>query len=474
MHLGILIRIFRSHALLIFSILAITMLSAIAGSFLIDKVYKSSTELHVDVRSSDPITGQPIYTQQSPQQYLATQVEIIKSERVIRRVIDSLGLANHPLMQRIWAEKYDSAGDIRGSIAAELHKGLSVSPSIDGSTLSLTFGSTDPSLAADVVNAFATGYVATVSDLKSEPAKEASKWFEGEAGEARRNLDAAQHKLSTFQQTSGIVSSDERFDVENQRLNELSSQLVQLQSTAASASSRMDVIGKRGRESMPEVVSNALIQSLKTELSRADSRLKEFETRLGINNPQYISAQAEQASLRSRLKDEIDRVAGSIEADSAITLQRESMVRKQLDAQRTKVLKLKQERDRMSGLLREVDSAQKALDQLVQRFQDTKISSRASLTNVTVLSRGLVPTEPAYPKPLLNLVVGAFLGMLIGLLAALALEMVRRPVRTADDLFNSLGVPVLGVLPPSNSKRAQRLIGGGGPTMRPPTLRLGS
>ena len=60
------------------------------------------------------------------------------------------------------------------------------------------------------------------------------------------------------------------------------------------------------------------------------------------------------------------------------------------------------------------------------------------------------------------------------LFAALILEMVQKPVRTPEDLMISSGVPVLAVLPPSSSRRPQRLIGQTGPTMRPPTLRLGS
>ena len=74
---------------------------------------------------------------------------------------------------------------------------------------------------------------------------------------------------------------------------------------------------------------------------------------------------------------------------------------------------------------------------------------------------------------MLNTLVGIFLGLFMGMLAAFTLEAAQRPLRSAEDLLESAGVPVLAVLPPSRSTRAQRLIGGTGPSVAPPSLRLG-
>ena len=474
MQLGLLFRIIRSRFLLILTIFAVTVAAAIVGSLMISKRYSSTTELHVDVRSIDPVTGAAVFSQQTPQQYLATQIDILKSERVLQRVIASLGLESDPTIQAEWAAASGGIGQIRDWLGTMLLKNMDAVASLDGSTIKVTYESKDPNQATDIANAFAQAYLQTTVDLKAEPAKEASKWFTAEAEVARKELAEAQARLSKFQRESGIISNDERFDVENQRLNELSTQLVNAQGEAADARSRLDSVKRRGRDAMPEVVSNALIQTLKSEVSRAEGRVGQLASRLGPNNPELLSAQSELQSLRSRLNQEISQVGNSIEQGANITLQRETQLRRQLDEQRTKVQKLRQERDQMAPLLRDVESAQKALDQLIQRSQDTRVTSRAALTNVTVLSKASVPTEPSRPKPVLNIAIGAFLGLLLGVLASLALELLQRPLRTPDDLLQVSGVPVLAVLPPSGSTRSQRLIGGTGPTMHPPSLRLGN
>jgi capsular polysaccharide biosynthesis protein len=71
------------------------------------------------------------------------------------------------------------------------------------------------------------------------------------------------------------------------------------------------------------------------------------------------------------------------------------------------------------------------------------------------------------------MLVGAFVGLFLGLLAALSVEAFKRPVRTAEDLLQASDIPVLAVLPPADSRRAQRLIGSTGPSVAPPNLRLG-
>lgn len=225
---------------------------------------------------------------------------------------------------------------------------------------------------------------------------------------------------------------------------------------------------------MPEVVQNPLVQTLKTELGRAEAKLEELASRLGSNHPQYVSAKAEVAALRSRLNVEIDKVSSSIATSAQMSAQRENEVRTALDAQRAKVLRLRKDYDELTRLSREVDEAQKALDLVAQRLTQTNIESQAPQSNVSILSPALEPSEPARPKPLLNLVVGAFVGLMLGLLAALSIESFKRPVRTAEDLLHAVAVPVLAVLPPSNTRRAQRLIGSTGPTITPPNLRLGS
>lgn len=474
MRFGLFLRILKARSGLIVSILLLTLGSAAVASFLMARIYSPSAVLFVDVKSLDPVLGGAVHTPQSVRGVLATQAEIVQSDRVVHAVIRELGLDRRQDTVDAWQEQTGGIGDIRPWLAKRIVGNLIVKPSNEGSTLTLTYEGTNAKAATDIVNAFAREYIQATRSLRADPARQNAEYFEQQLAAYRKQLDVARAKMSAFQQASGIVATDERLDIENQRLQELSSQLVAVQSLAVESRSRSAAIARSGRDAIPEVVQNTLVQSLKTDLSRAEAKLQELSSRLGPNHPQYVSTQAEVDSLRARLNGEMDRVSRSVVANSQVNAQREAEIRGALEAQRARVLRLKKDYDQLAVLRREVDEAQKAIELVSQRLTQTNLESKAPQSNVSLLAPALVPAEPSRPKPKLNMVVGAFVGLVLGILAALAVEGFKRPVRTAEDLLQAVAVPVLAVLPPSGTRRAQRLIGSTGPTITTPHLRLGN
>jgi uncharacterized protein involved in exopolysaccharide biosynthesis len=114
-----------------------------------------------------------------------------------------------------------------------------------------------------------------------------------------------------------------------------------------------------------------------------------------------------------------------------------------LEAQKVRILDLRKQRDEVMVLVKDVESAQRAYEAVAQRYTQSKLESQANQTNVAVLTPAEPPLEPSSPKKLLNTVLAIFLGTLLGVGAALVLELLNRRVRSRDDLQEALGVPVL-------------------------------
>src|SRR5690606_41333217 len=128
----------------------------------------------------------------------------------------------------------------------------------------------------------------------------------------------------------------------------------------------------------------------------------ELSTRLGSNHPELRAAQAEMQAMRSRLQAEVDRMTRSISATDTINQQRLAEVKRELEAQRQRVLDLRQKRDQLALLRRDVESAQRALDLLSDRVTQTTIESSANTSNVSIVTPAAVPTEPSRPQPAPN------------------------------------------------------------------------
>jgi polysaccharide biosynthesis transport protein len=258
--------------------------------------------------------------------------------------------------------------------------------------------------------------------------------------------------LSKYQQQKGIIAGDERLDVENTRLNELSSQFTAVQAISAESAGRQAQAQGPNAERLPEVLGNAIVGSLKADINRGEAALQQLTTRLGDNHPQVQEARANLAELRERLKAETARVTGSVTMGNSINRSRQNDIKAALDAQRAKVLQMKAVRDEGMVLIREVENAQRTYDAILARVTQSSLESQATQSNVNQLTVAVPPLEPATPRVLLNCVLALLLGALLAVIVALVLELRDRRVRNLDDLVLTLGLPVIGALPKAGSK----------------------
>ncbi len=471
MILGRLLRVLGSRIWLVLAILAITVSATIVGTVMTAKRYVATTSMLLELPSKDPLLGSAVYLQGSINAYLASQIELIGSERVVNKVIAELDLTHDPVLRK----QFESLGADRGNIEAWLRgrllQDMKAEPGRDAPVIKLSFEALEPNLAAKLANGFVKAYVDATLGLRTQPARDYASLFETQANESRRQLADARERLSRFQRDTGITSNEESRDVQSTRLQELSSQLVQLEAAAAATRSRETTLRSAGRESMPEVVSNATLGAMKTEIGKLRGRLEEQSVRLGLNHPQMIALLAELTDLNRRYEIELDRIAASISVEAAISEQKVARTRAALDSQRSTVLALKKQRDQLSELQRTVDEEQKAVDLVSQRYTQTNVEANLRLSNVSVLASATPPGGPARPRPAINIAIGTVLGLLLGAFAAMAVEQVQRPIRDTQDLALAAGAPVLGVLGQALSNRPQRLIEDAGPltTDAPPS-----
>jgi succinoglycan biosynthesis transport protein ExoP len=437
-----------TFCLIVFTTLVINML--------LPKSYTATTSLVLNYKGMDPVTGIVLPAQLMPG-YMATQIDIITSRNVAIKVVNQLKFTESPVAQAQFQQATEGKGDIHAWLADRLLKGLDVIPSRESSVLEISFRGADPDFASSVANAFASAYVQTSVQLKVEPAQKAASFLGAQTKALRANLETAQAKISKYQQDKGLTNIVSNLDVENSRLNDLSSQLVAAQTMAFESTSRQRSANENAQSS-PDVAANPIVQNLKVEISRAESKLSELSQRVGLSHPQYQASKAELDKLRGLLQQETRNVSSSIGGNARIYQQREAELRAALAEQKTRVLKLNLLRDELSVLQRDVENAQRAMDASSQRFTQATIEGNANQTDVAVLNPAIPPESPARPKILLNVLLSIIVGTTLGCLFALLAEMLDRRVRSRDDISELLEVPVFAIIGNKPSKKSGRLL----------------
>ena len=365
------------YKIALFTMLAVVV-AAQAASFLLPKQYAATTALMVDVRSPDPVAAMFLPLS------LSTQVEIINSDRVAQRVVKNLKLDESPMVKEQWLASTQGKGRLEVWMADRLKRGLSALPSGGSTIISITFTAADPVFASAVANAFAQAYIDTTIELKVEPARQYARWF-GEQGKAlRENLENAQAKISAFQQEKGIVVREEQMDSETARLNGLYQQLALVMGQMTGVQSRQR--SGKDADTLPEVMQNPLIASLKAEIARQEAKLQEIALNLGKNHPQYQRMESEIAALKQQVDAEIRHITRSFATTRTVGKDTETELKAAIEVQKKKVLELRSVRDQLAVLQRDVDAAQNAYDAVTKRLNQATLESQVTQANVSVLT----------------------------------------------------------------------------------------
>ncbi|RQO62356.1 chain length determinant protein EpsF [Paucibacter sp. KBW04] len=433
-------------------IFGLTVLTTLVISLLMPKQYVATASVVVDMKP-DLLSGS--FPGMMMPTYMATQVDVIQSDRVAQKVVRNLKLTENPQVRQQWLDATKGEGSVEAWLAETFQKSLDVKPSRESNVISVSYKAPDPRFATGLANAFVQAYLDTTLELRVDPAKQYSNFFDTRSKEARAALEAAQARLSAFQSEKGIIANDERLDVENSRLNELSSQLVALQAVSSESGSRQAQAQGASGDKLQEVLNNPIISNLKVEQARSEARLQELSSKLGDSHPQVIEIKANIAETRKRIESETNRVTGGVTVSNTINKQRLAEVRASLEAQREKVLHLKAVRDEGSVIVRDVENAQRSYDAVLSRLTQTNLESQTTQSNVNILTQATQPLEASSPKVLRNTLLSVVIGAVLAIASAMALELMDRRVRAVEDIAAAVGLPVLGLIPKPNAKRGK-------------------
>ena len=443
--------VLRARRTMVLVIFLSTIALALAYVMLRPKNYTATAPVLVDMRANDPL-AQPTYQSIVPQSYMATQMDIVRSNRVAERVVEMLGLEKDPKSTEDW-KKAGGQGTLKSWLASDLQTGLEVKPARESNIINIAYTSRSAAEAAKVANAFSDAYLDIALDIKTDPAKKYSTWFDDQLKFARQRLEQSQNALTAYQQRTGVISAD-GVDMETQRLNELSSQLTLVQGQLT------DVSNKRAQSagSISEAMNSPLINTLKSNIAAQEAKIQEASANLGSRHPQMIRMQDELAAMKSRLGSETSSIGNAIDTAYQVGRARERELTAAVNAQRARVMQFNRHRDELNVLRRDLDAAQKAYEQVSERASQSKLQALTNQTNIQRLATAVEPLEAKGPTTKVALALAAVAGLLLALAGALLMELLNRRVRSVDDLSLATNLPILASVPAHNGRESLALL----------------
>src|SRR5258706_3177228 len=271
----------RARRKAFYAVLAATVLVALAVALIVPKNFVASSTVLIDARDEQTLSAAERLSPRERTGYLQTQVELIQSGRVAKRVVRDLKIAQMPGVREEFERDTGGNGTLEDWAAGNLQKKLKIDAT--SNIVTVSFSSPNAKYSADVANGFAKAYLDTALELRTEPSREAAAWFEEQLKGLRVNVSQSQAKLTAYQKDKGINPGDERGDIESVRLAELSSQMLRAREATYDAMARYknaaEFISNASTGStvsadqLPEVMANPAVMAVEAAPAASETPL---------------------------------------------------------------------------------------------------------------------------------------------------------------------------------------------------------
>jgi capsular exopolysaccharide synthesis family protein len=456
------------------AILGLTLVVAVLTTLFVSSIqplYRATTTLLIEQGKSKVISIEEVYSQGMIQrEYYQTQVEILKSDELARKVVQRLQLTKHPeydprqqvpgLTSRMMAavfgktEVVRSDDDVLKSVVARFKRNLTVQLVRNSQLVQIAFSSSDKELAAKVPNTLADVYIESDLDARMAMTQKASEWLRERLGELRTKVDASERTLQDYRDHQGIVDAKGvAMSGASKQLEELTKSLVDARQRRAEAETAYNLVQqvKAGRssvsyDSIPAVLKSSLVQKLKENEADAEKRLSDAAKRYGPEHPKMIQAKAELEAARQNTRKEIDTVVAGIAKDYEVAKANEVSVERALAQSKADIQSLNRKDFQLGVLQRDVDQNRNLYEMFVNRLKETSAAGDMQSTIARIVDPAVVPTSPYAPNKRQIVMIASGVTLLLAAMLALLLDRLSNTLNSTSDVESRLGVPALGVL----------------------------
>ncbi len=487
--------VIRKRIAIILTIMAVIFTWKVVGVYTTTPIYTASSDVLIEKNTSTSGLERQYYGYDPF--YMTTQVEIIKSQNVARRVVENLQLdkkyrayfiddkpkeksfftnikikVKQSIKQVIKAilpvgdkkKNEDEAEDAKLAnhfpaepfsdadiIASMIRGGLAVMPLPEAKIVTIMYRDKNPAIAKLVANAVVQAYQDVTLEIKLSNSSYSLQWMTKKAGEERKKLEDAENSLQQYMRANDLVTVENRLALIPQKLSQVSSEFTKAQTERKELEEVYQQITNATRdatalENIPIFATNEVLQKIREKIFKAKQNIKDLSKKYGYKHPVMIKAKDELEILKNEIKFEINRIVASTKNSYELAKSREVNLEERLNATKAELLNVNEKFVQFSIMKREVDTNRVLYDALTSNIKRTGVTEQAQSSNIWVVRKATLPGYPSHPNKKRALALGLILGITLGVGVAFALEYLDNTVKSEKDLTGKFDLTVLGTV----------------------------
>lgn len=404
---------------------------ALGVSLLLPQKFRATATLQIERDVPKVMNVDNLIPVESPldRDFYQTQYQLLQSRSLARAVIRKMNLDREPMLKPLVDKVLSKVQNlpvntrntaIESALIEMMLNSLKIEPILNSRLVYVHFDSHDPTLSAKVANAYAKMFIENNQQRRSNAFSFAMKYLSGRLEQLRIKVDKSERNVVAYSTDEKIVSvGDEKPSLSAQNLSDLNALLASAQNERirAEASWRQASIGDG--LSIPQVLSNLLVQSLRTEQA---NMVNEYQQKLSMFKPEYPEMQRLKARIKENTKQinaEVLNIRQSLKSQYEAALRQENLLNDRIAVLEKDELDLKTRLIRYNLLEREAETDRQLYDALLQRYKEISVLGDVGSNNVTVVDAADIPSRPISPNLLMNTILGGIFGVFLGLTVAM-------------------------------------------------------
>ncbi len=479
-------------------------------------IYQSTARVQVDLENNGALVGKTPYFMGpiNDPVYFNTQLQILGSQGLARRVVKTLDLEHNPdffkgsQKRTTWQTIKMMAGigssqpapdaapkkdelQLRTVVApatgqedlAEAKRlapyvgailgGLRVEPVKESRgtyketrLIDISYTHTDPDVASKVCNAIAETYVFNNLEKKTESNSSTGDVLQKRIAELQQVIRTDEERLVNYAKNNQIISLDANQNTVVERLAGLNKQLLEAENDRKTAEAAYNAAKAPGAAS-------ALAEGDAKQANDAEGKLADLRQKRALlmvdateEAPEVKEIDQQIAELDRQLKEsrshKTNTLLTNLETQYRQTLGREQALRAAFQQARNETVTQNEAAINYRIIQQEIETNKTLLDSLLQRSKENDVIIASKPNNISVVDYAITPGGLIGPNRMRSVTLAMFLSLALGIGLALFLEYLDDTVHSTEEVERLLHLPALAVIPSATGLGRRRLAAGPG------------
>jgi len=446
--------------------------AALAFVMLVTPRYTATATVLIDLRRSSVAEGdsnQPkSTTTASDDATVNSQVVLLQSDAVLRRVVDTLHLDSDPefggrssllapikqfFTVRPNSPPKQSPEEIAKAKAVSYLAESRLKVARDGTTfvIDVSASSEDAEKAAKIANTVVDSYFAEQVRSRYNTNKIAASWFNQQLDELKSKVQASDRAVEEFRAANNLTIA-QGVTVNDQQLTDLNNKLIDAHVQTAEARAKFEQVENIAKTHadpgiLEQALSSEVITRLRTQYADVSKNLADVSSKYGPQHPLVVNARAQQRETKRLIDEEVKRILENTQQAYRVAESREDALKRSLANLKSVSNESGIEQVRLRELQREADANRTLYETFLARYKETSAQESLELPDARLVSNADIPIQPSFPKSTLILAFGGLLGLGFGGFLAFVVDGFDHRVKSLKQAEDVTGVPTLAAIP---------------------------